>query len=153
MWNAGADPAVAAHQTLDSPNLLMMDAPPSSVLKTAYEQHKSQLSVAPLGSYYASLNTSVPPFNNINLRKAVVAGANREAYLLARGGKLVGQVMTHFICPEVPGFEQSGGYAGFGQDFLGQPDGEHDGRQEVHEGGRIPGRQVHRQPDGRDRRQ
>jgi peptide/nickel transport system substrate-binding protein len=123
VWNAGADSTVAAHQTLDSPNLLMMDTPPSSVLKTAYEQHKSQLSVAPLGSYYASLNTSVPPFNNVNLRRAVVAGANREAYLLARGGKLVGQVMTHFLLPGVPGFEQSGGYKGFGQDFLASPTG------------------------------
>ena len=41
----------------------------------------------------------MPPFNNINLRKAVIAAQNREAYLLARGGKLVGQVATHFIYP------------------------------------------------------
>jgi peptide/nickel transport system substrate-binding protein len=123
VWNAGADPAVAAHQTLDSPNLLMMDVPPSSVLKTAYEHNKAQLSIAPLGSYYASLNTSTPPFNNINLRKAVLAAANREAYLLARGGKLVGSVMTHFLLPEVPGFQEAGGYKGFGQDYLASPTG------------------------------
>ena len=104
MWNAGADPTVAARQTLDSTDLLMADGPPSSVLKTAYETKKTQLSIAPLGVHYASLNTSVPPFNNINLRKAVIAAQNREAYLLARGGKLVGQVATHFIYPEVPGF-------------------------------------------------
>ena len=79
VWNAGADPTVAAHQTLDSTNLLMADGPPSSVLKTAYESKKSQLSIAPLGNHYASLNTQVPPFNNINLRKAAIAAHNREA--------------------------------------------------------------------------
>ena len=110
------------------------------MLKTAYESKKSQLSVAPLGTYYASLNTSVPPFNNINLRKAVIAAQNREAYLLARGGKLVGQVATHFIYPEVPGYQQAGGAAGFGQDYISPPDRRHDGRQEVHEGRRLPER-------------
>ncbi len=57
VWNAGADATVAAHQTLDSTNLLMADTPPSSVLKTAYEQKKTQLSIQPLGTYYAALNT------------------------------------------------------------------------------------------------
>ena len=124
VWNAGADPTVAARQTLDSTDLLMADGPPAAVLKSAYETKKSQLSVAPLGTYYASLNTSVPPFNNINLRKAVIAAQNREAYLLARGGKLVGQVATHFIYPEVPGYQQAGGAAGFGQDYISHPTGD-----------------------------
>jgi peptide/nickel transport system substrate-binding protein len=123
VWNAGADPTVAARQSLDSPNLLMADTPPSAVLKTAYESKKTQLSVAPLGTYYAALNTSVPPFNNVNLRKAVIAAQDRSAYLLARGGKLVGSVMTHFIYPEVPGFQEAGGAAGFGADYLASPTG------------------------------
>jgi peptide/nickel transport system substrate-binding protein len=124
VWNAGADPTVAARQTLDSTNLLMADTPPAAVLKTAYESKKTQLSIAPLGSYYATLNTQVPPFNNINLRKAVIAAQNREAYLLARGGKLVGQVATHFILPEVSGFQEAGGEAGFGEDFVSHPTGD-----------------------------
>ncbi|HET7049774.1 MAG TPA: ABC transporter substrate-binding protein [Solirubrobacteraceae bacterium] len=124
VWNAGADATVAARQTLASTDLLMADGPPAAVLKTAYESKKSQLSVSPLGTYYASLNTSVPPFNNINLRKAVIAAQNREAYLLARGGKLVGQVATHFIYPEVPGYAQAGGAAGFGQDYVSHPTGD-----------------------------
>jgi peptide/nickel transport system substrate-binding protein len=123
VWNGGGDSGVVARQTLASKNLLMADAPPSSELKTAYDSHKSQLSVAPLGSYYASLNTQVPPFNNINLRKAVIAAQNREGYLLARGGKLIGSVMNHFLFPEVPGFQQAGGYKGFGEDYLSSPTG------------------------------
>jgi peptide/nickel transport system substrate-binding protein len=124
VWNAGVDPNVAARQTLDSKNLLMADGPPAPTLKTAYETKKSQLSIAPLGIYYAALNTTVPPFNNINLRKAAIAAQNREAYLLARGGKLVGQVATHFIYPEVLGFQQSGGFKGFGEDYISHPTGD-----------------------------
>jgi peptide/nickel transport system substrate-binding protein len=125
VWNAGSDSTVASRQTLDSTNLLLADSPPSSEVATAYKTKKSQLSVAPLGSYYASLNTQVPPFNNVNLRKAVIAAQDRKAYLLARGGPLVGSVMTHYIYPEVPGFREAGGYAGFGADYLANPTGSH----------------------------
>jgi peptide/nickel transport system substrate-binding protein len=125
VWNAGLDPTVAANKTLDSTNLLMADTPPAPVLKKAYESKKKQLSIAPLGIYYAALNTQVPPFNNVNLRKAVLAVENRNAYALDRGGKLVATVATHFVYPEVPGFKEAGGNAGFKQDFVSHPSGDH----------------------------
>jgi peptide/nickel transport system substrate-binding protein len=124
VWKAGGDANVLARQTLNSTDLLMADGPPAPVLKTAYQTKKSQLSIAPLGNYYASLNTQVPPFNNVNLRRAAVAAANRQAYLLARGGKLVGQVATHFLGPTDPAFEAAGGVAGPGFDFLKSPTGD-----------------------------
>jgi peptide/nickel transport system substrate-binding protein len=123
-WKAGGDANVLARQTLNSTNLLNADTPPAPVLKTAYQTKKTQLSIAPLGDYYASLNTQTPPFNNVNLRRAAVAAANREAYLLARGGKLVGQVATHFLGPTDPAFEAAGGNEGFGFDFLKNPSGD-----------------------------
>lgn len=125
VWNAGIDPTVASNKTLDSTNLLLADTPPAPVLKKAYESKKKQLSIAPLGIYYAALNTQVPPFNNINLRRAVLAVENRNAYALDRGGKLVATVATHFIYPEVPGFKEAGGMAGFKQDFVSHPSGDH----------------------------
>jgi len=123
VWKAGGDPNVLARQTLNSPDLLMADGPPAPVLKTAYTQNKDQLSIATLGQYYASLNTTRPPFDDINLRKAAIAISDRNAYLLARGGKLVGQVATHFLGPEVPGFQESGGPNGFGIDYVSNPGG------------------------------
>jgi peptide/nickel transport system substrate-binding protein len=124
VWTAGGDANVLARQTLNSTDLLMADGPPAPVLKTAYQTKKDQLSIAPLGDYYASLNTKVPPFNNVNLRRAAVAAANRQAYLLARGGKLVGTVATHFLGPTDPAFEAAGGNDGFGFDFLKNPSGD-----------------------------
>ena len=123
-WKAGGDANVLARQTLASPDLLMADGPPAPVLKTAYENQRSQLSISPLGNYYAALNTKVPPFDNVNLRRAVVAAADRQAYLLARGGTLVGQVMTHFLGPEVSGYQEAGGAQGFGIDYMSHPTGD-----------------------------
>jgi peptide/nickel transport system substrate-binding protein len=124
VWQAGGDANVLARQTLDSPNLLMASNPPAPVLKDAYEHKRAQLSVSTLGNYYASLNTQVPPFDNVNLRRAAVAISDRNAYLLARGGSLVGQVMTHFLGPEIPGYQQAGGAQGFGIDFVSHPSGD-----------------------------
>ena len=124
VWKGGGDANVLARQTLASPDLLMADTPPAPVLKTAYQTKRAQLSIAPLGDYYATLNTQTPPFNNVNLRRAVVAAANRQAYLLARGGKLVGSVATHFLGPDNTAFEAAGGENGFGFDFLKSPTGD-----------------------------
>ena len=139
-WNAGADPTVAARQALDSTDLLMADGPPASVLKSAYETKKAQLSVAPLGTYYASLNTSVPPFNNINLRKAVIAAQNREAYLLGarRQARRPGGHALHLPRgARLPaGRRRSRIRAGLHL----APDRRHGGRREVHEGRRLPQR-------------
>jgi peptide/nickel transport system substrate-binding protein len=94
-------------------------------LKLAATQYQDQLALVPgSGDRYPSLNTSKPPFNDINVRKAVVAGVDREALLLARGGPLAGQVPTHFIFPLIPGFEESGGEEGFGFDFMADPNGD-----------------------------
>jgi peptide/nickel transport system substrate-binding protein len=40
------------------------------------------------------------PFDNINVRKAVIAAFDREALLLTRGGREVGPIAQHYIRPE-----------------------------------------------------
>lgn len=123
VWKAGGDANVVARQTLNSTDLLMADGPPAPVLKQAYTQKRKQLTTSTLGSYYASMNTQVGPFKDINLRKAAAAIADRAGFLLARGGKLVGTVATHYIPPEVSGFKESGGAEGFKVDYLANPSG------------------------------
>lgn len=124
VWKAGGDPNVLARQTLNSTDLLMADGPPAPVLKSAYNNKRKQLAQSTLGMYYISMNTKVGPFTNLNLRKAATAVMDRNAYLLARGGQLVGKVASHFIPPEVSGFQESGGAKGFGFDYLANPSGD-----------------------------
>ena len=58
------------------------------------------------------------------MRRAVVAGFNREAMRLVRGGELVGDIPTHMIPPGLPGFEEAGGFEGPGLDFMSKPEGD-----------------------------
>jgi peptide/nickel transport system substrate-binding protein len=99
--------------------------PEGPALKTAVQQYPDQLVLVPSGGdRYIALNTSKPPFDDLNVRKAVLAGADRDALRLARGGELSGPIATHFLLPLVPGFEEAGGEKGFGFDFLSNPNGD-----------------------------
>jgi peptide/nickel transport system substrate-binding protein len=99
-------------------------APPPVAVKEAAGL-EGQLTLTPSGgNRYVAMNTTQPPFDDINVRKAVVANADREALRNTRGGELVGPVATHFIPPEIPGFEEAGGLEGTGLDFLADPNGD-----------------------------
>lgn len=99
-------------------------APPTVIQEAAEEAEPGQM-VASLsgGNRYIALNTQEPPFDDVNVRRAAVAAANRTALRNTRGGELVGAVATHFIPPEFPGFEEAGGFDGE-VDFLANPDGD-----------------------------
>jgi peptide/nickel transport system substrate-binding protein len=99
--------------------------PTPAALKQSAQDFPEQLELAPSGgNRYVALNTQIPPFDDINVRKAVLAAADREAMRLARGGELVGPIATHFIPPGVPGFEEAGGLEGAGLDFMADPAGD-----------------------------
>src|SRR5205814_8890297 len=102
VWKGGGDSNVLARQVLAGKDLLLADTPSSSALKLAYQTKKSQLTLPGLGTYYAALNTSVPPFDNVNLRRAAVAAANRQAYRLERRGPLAGEARRHFTATSDP---------------------------------------------------
>jgi peptide/nickel transport system substrate-binding protein len=64
------------------------------------------------GSRYVALNTSKPPFNSLDIRRAVAYVLDRNAMRLTRGGPVDGAIATHFIDPSFAnkGFTQAGGY-------------------------------------------
>jgi peptide/nickel transport system substrate-binding protein len=120
------DTTVASRRVVEGEGLLTGDfSPPPNVLATVVKRQKDQLELVPAGSArYVSMNTTVKPFDNVDVRRAVVAGFDREAMRLVRGGELVGDIPTHMIPPGLPGFEESGGYDGFGLDFMSKPAGD-----------------------------
>jgi peptide/nickel transport system substrate-binding protein len=61
-----------------------------------------------------TLNTRRPPFDDVNVRRAVVAGFDRAAELCAFGGRDDRVLATHFLPPGVPGFAEAGGHRGPG---------------------------------------
>jgi peptide/nickel transport system substrate-binding protein len=123
-FTIGADPNVFGRQVLAGRNLINGDTIPGGIVKLAARRHRDQITFTPLGNRYIALNTSVPPFDDVNVRRAVVAAMDRTRLQLTRGGRAVGDIATHFVPPGAPGFEAAGGMQGPELDFLAEPRGD-----------------------------
>ena len=124
--NIGGDPTVIGRQVLEgSRHGAERHAGRSRSCKLAYEKFRNQLSISPgAGDHYVAVNNKQGPFANVNVRKAFWAALDRAAMNKARGGSLVTDVMTHFIYPEIPGFEEAGGLQGPKVDYNEHPEGD-----------------------------
>jgi peptide/nickel transport system substrate-binding protein len=120
------DTTVAARKIIDGQSMINGDfSPPPAILKQVITRTKDLLQLIPNGGgRWVAMNTKLKPFDNVDVRRAVVAGFDREAMRLTRGGEVVGDVPTHFIPPGVPGFEEAGGLKGPGIDFYSKPSGD-----------------------------
>ena len=126
VFKGGNDITVASRQILSGTSMMSGDfaAPPPAVLKEGLSTYRDQFYIEPSGgNRYISLNTTIPPLNNVNFRRAIAAVIDRNALRLTRGGPAIGTIATHFIPPTMPGFEQAGGEAGPGYDFYANPNG------------------------------
>jgi peptide/nickel transport system substrate-binding protein len=122
------DLATASRRALNGSASICCDAgsPPAQVLKQALSRQKDQvIFVASGGTRYIAFDTKVKPFDNINLRKAIIAASNRNALRLTRGGAILGDIANGWIPPGIPGFEEAGGLKqNEDLDFLKNPNGD-----------------------------
>ena len=117
----------ASRKVLSGEGQVAFDFPPtkSVIREAAQDAEPGQFQLPELPGYrHVALNTQAPPFDDINVRKAVIANSDREALRNTRGGPLVGSVATHYISPGFPGFEEGGGCEGPDLDFLANPNGD-----------------------------
>jgi peptide/nickel transport system substrate-binding protein len=116
--NASND-TIAARQVLGGSHRALAVPPPPSLLKRVLAGDKRKFARVMTGGYrFLPLNTTIPPFDNLNVRKAMLAIYDRTAARQARGGPATGPLATHFLPPGIPGFAEAGGAAGPGYDFL-----------------------------------
>jgi len=102
-------------------------SPPANQLKRLLESNKSELSVVPGGGWrMISMDTSRPPFDDIDVRKATIAGFDRAAARQQRGGEALGPIAQHLIPPGMAGFEESNAEQGWvdEMDWLANPEGD-----------------------------
>jgi peptide/nickel transport system substrate-binding protein len=120
-----ADTTLASRQILAGRSSVNGDfAPPPAILKSlAATARHSQVASTPLGTQYVALNTAIPPFDDLDVRRAVLAVFDRRGMQRAHGGSATGLVANHFLPPGVPGFAQAGGLSGTGLDYLRHPGG------------------------------
>jgi len=117
----GNDITVGSRQVLTGQNMVSGDfaAPPPEIAKQLQTRYKGQYTITPSqGNRFIALNAAKPPFDNVNVRRAFLAATDRTALRLTRGGPYIGTVATHFLPPGIPGFDQAGGNAGPGFDFM-----------------------------------
>jgi peptide/nickel transport system substrate-binding protein len=124
---AGNESSTAARRVLRGHALIGGDlgAPPYA-LRRALIHNKPQISLVPSGAFgLVALDTSQAPFDDINVRKAVVAGFDRNEVRRLGGGDALGMLAQHYLPPGIPGYEESGGAAGpTNLDFMQTPDGD-----------------------------
>jgi peptide/nickel transport system substrate-binding protein len=123
----GADPDVAARQIVDGTGMVSGDFQlTASTLQRVSRQNKDLLVITPpTGRFrYIALNTAKKPFDNVDVRRALIAAFDRTALQKAFGGALVGEIPTHYIPPGQPGFDEAGGAQGPGFDFMSKPQGD-----------------------------
>jgi peptide/nickel transport system substrate-binding protein len=123
----GNDDAVtSSRRILAGQSLIQGDGTtPAPSIKQALSRNKDQIAFVPGGGYrFVSMNSTIKPFDNINVRKAVIAGSDRLALQLTRGGNAAGELATHFLPFDFPGFQEAGGEKGTGVDFLANPRGD-----------------------------
>ena len=122
------DLATASRRALNGSDTVCCDAgsPPAQVLKQVVQHTKDQVLFVPSGgTRYIAFNTKVKPFDNINVRKAIIAASNRNALRLTRGGAILGDIATGWIPPGIPGFEEAGGLKqNTDLDYLANPAGD-----------------------------
>ena len=120
------DATVLSRRVLAGESMINGDQPPPpAVLRQVLQQHSRQVQLVPSGgARWVAMNTTIPPFDDVDVRRAVVAGFDREAMRLAAGGTASGALPTHFLPPGMRGFAEAGGLAGPGLDFLSRPRGD-----------------------------
>jgi peptide/nickel transport system substrate-binding protein len=105
------DPLVATRRIYTGSKLVTGDFTiPASLLKKAVTQYKDQTNITQTAAWRAvSLNTTMKPFDDPNVRKAIFAIFDRQAMILSRGGTAQGTPAWSFLPPDFPGYEESGG--------------------------------------------
>jgi peptide/nickel transport system substrate-binding protein len=105
-----SDLSIAAQRALSGSGLACCDQSlPGPVLRLALKKPKQVLS-GPAGAVqYIMLNYKIPPFNNINVRRALAATVDRQSLLLTLGGQAAAAPAPGFLPPGVPGYAPNEG--------------------------------------------
>jgi peptide/nickel transport system substrate-binding protein len=80
-------------------------APPQVLQKYATNpEFEGRLRVFPGDrTWYITMNLTLPPFDDVNIRKAVNQAINKDQLRRIRGGPTTGEIATHVLPPEMTG--------------------------------------------------
>jgi peptide/nickel transport system substrate-binding protein len=122
----GNDIDAASRRILSGSGLASGDfaTPPVDLLRSALATRRDQLAIVPSrGVRFVALNTTVKPFDDVDVRRAVAAAIDRAALRRTLGDSALGAIATHVLTPQLPAFAEAGGVAGT-FDFMRSPGGD-----------------------------
>ncbi|HXJ64223.1 MAG TPA: ABC transporter substrate-binding protein, partial [Actinomycetota bacterium] len=83
----------------------MLDPPPADQLSTLTTRYAGRVHpYLQASTFYVALNTTMPPFDNEDARRAVSYAFDRGATLTIQGGQQAGRVTCQFLPPDFPGY-------------------------------------------------
>lgn len=119
------DRTISARQVLAGHHVVLDGTPPPAVLRDVARDHRDQAVRLPPGGYrFVPINTTIKPFDRVDVRRAVLAAFDRVSARKALGGPAAGPIATHFLPPGIPGHAAAGGATGPRVDFLPSQSGD-----------------------------
>jgi ABC-type transport system substrate-binding protein/class 3 adenylate cyclase/streptogramin lyase len=105
VWRFGVDPEGATTMVERGRADVMVDAPPERRLPEIARLFPSQAHpYVRQGTFYLFLNTRVPPFNDVRVRKALNYAVDRSAIVRHWGGKELARPACQLLPPGFPGY-------------------------------------------------
>jgi len=108
VWRLGIDPqdAVTAIERGKADWMLSYFAPPGNRLSEIETRYASQVHLDPLmATDYFVLNTDLPPFDDVRVRRALNFAIDRRAIVRSRGGSNIARPTCQVLPPNLPGHE------------------------------------------------
>jgi peptide/nickel transport system substrate-binding protein len=101
-----ADPVASYQQVVTDKADFDFNQVPNDRLPEATDKYKSQLAIyTNANTYYFALNNKLPPFNNIDARRAVAYGIDRDAIVSGIYGGLA-RTTQNFLPPNYPQYKK-----------------------------------------------
>jgi YVTN family beta-propeller protein len=105
VWKLGPAPAMQVRMVETGKADVAVEGVPPSLLTEVETQYASQLRVnLPAGTTFLFLNTRVPPFDNVQVRRALSYAVDRGAVARALGGPERAHPTCQILPPNFPGF-------------------------------------------------
>ena len=105
IWTGGIDAAQQVTMVETGKADYMAQQIPAAAFETLKTQYTPQLHLAPQSTTSVFFNTTLPPFDNLEVRQAINFAVDRSAVSSLRGGAGVTSITCQILPPNFPGYE------------------------------------------------
>jgi peptide/nickel transport system substrate-binding protein len=105
IWTFGVDPADQLQMVKSGEADFMLDGIPPEEFPVLRKQFTPQLHSTPLGLTFVAMSNLLPPFDKLDVRRAVAFAIDRAKIVQLIGGEIAAQPTCQLLPPNIPGYE------------------------------------------------